>query len=160
MCGRSIGRRTGFLLLVSVMAAASVAADEFPSLKPGLWEYQKTKIPAPGGHLPPSESVRRCTDPTADMKRKWAQLAAGDCRFSPIAHAGKRYQYRSVCRREGVEVLVSSVVTVENENSYQVKTQSRASGGTSNEVVVARRLDDCVSSDQVTARGARTSLQQ
>lgn len=152
-----------FALAVSAVLSGGVyaadavdAANEFPVLKPGLWEYQRANNAAQshGTGQPPPQTARQCTSPTEDMKHKWTQLAAKECQFTPILHDGSRYQYRSMCRREGAEVLITSVVTVKSDSEYRVNTQTRSAGGTSTDVVVAHRIGDCA----VPATAARMQL--
>lgn len=130
------------IAFVTVTAPVS-AADGFPQLKPGLWEFSRAKGAFPAQGKPPTQSVRQCTSPAEDMKKKWTQLATGECRFTPITRNGNRYTYTSVCKRYGAEFQLRSVVTVNSEADYRVETQTRGAGGASNEVVIAHRLGDC-----------------
>ena len=149
------------IALAATAAASTAAAEDFPQLKPGLWEFSRAKSLLPSEGKPPTESVRQCTSPTEDMRKKWAQLASGECHFSPIAHDGKRFTYSSICKRYDVEFQIKSVVTVNSEGDYRVDTESRGANGASNEIVIAHRLGDCSpGSKRVNTHTTEASLTQ
>jgi hypothetical protein len=142
---RFASRRRLALAAAALLASAAVtAADDFPTFKPGLWTFQRTLYLARMQSEPPTQSVRKCTSPTNDMKKKWEVLAAQSCTFSPITHSGNRYTYRSVCKRDDRQVPMASTITMENDSDYRVETQSVGESGLSREVVVAHRVGDCL----------------
>jgi hypothetical protein len=148
MCLRYLGFGVGCLAAAISVAIHAAAADDFPVLKPGLWEYRHTNNSIQGqvSGAPGARSVRQCANPSEDMKKKWTRLAGGDCQFSPITHDGSRYTYRSVCKRYDVEFHISSVVTVQSDSEYSVNTESRRGSGASNETLVAHRVGNCIPS--------------
>ncbi len=102
------------------------SADDFPVLKPGLWEYERTTNSVRSPSKPPAQSFTQCTSPSEDMKNKWKQLAGGACRFTPIEREGNRHKYRSMCRRNDQEVLGASVID-HGRDRQQIHGQYRIS---------------------------------
>jgi hypothetical protein len=131
------------LALSGPCSPARAAAGDFPVLKPGLWEYQRTVAAKSAQAKAPTQTVRQCTSPSEDIKKKWTQLASADCKFSPIAHDDNRYTYTSVCRRNELALQMRSIITVNSDSDYRINTEWYGPGGGSKEVVTARRIGDC-----------------
>jgi hypothetical protein len=129
------------------------ASGDFPVLKPGLWEYQRTVAAKSAQAKAPTQTVRQCTSPSEDIKKKWAQLASADCKFSPIAHEDNRYTYTSVCRRNELALQMRSVITVHSDTDYRINTEWYGPGGGSKEAVTAHRIGDCASSPNNVTEG-------
>ena len=131
------------LAAITVVACATLAAaDELPSFQQGLWSFSST-VNAPGGGKPKVRTVRKCTNPTEDIKKKWEMLATKTCKFSPITRTGKFYKYSSSCEKNGLSLSTSSVITVESTSAYRVETVSHTNNQAQKEVIVAKRVGDC-----------------
>ena len=128
--------------IFSAFIGVSLAAgDELPAFKQGMWAYSSTI--AQGKSEPRVRTVRRCTNPSEDIRKKWQLLAAQACQFSPVKHDGKRYSYGSTCHQNGIALRMTTVISVDNDSSYQVETESRTNEAAQKEVLVARRVGDC-----------------
>lgn len=145
------------LVATSLMGplCSNAVADDFPVLKPGLWEYQRTGAAKSAQGQTTPETVRQCTSPSDDIRKRWAKLASGDCTFSPIKHTDDRYAYTSVCRHNDLVFQMASVITVENDSAYRIRTELFSAGGSSKEIVVARRQGDCTLPNSETEGRAR-----
>jgi hypothetical protein len=132
--------------LVAALAttlAGVASADPWPTLRPGMWEYQRTMVRSNQPGKPTVITKRKCGNPTEDMKRQNAQLTAAGCRFSPVRKTGNVYTYTAQCSMAGIQVQSKSTLTVESPDAYRLFVESREGGGTSKETLIARRVGEC-----------------
>jgi hypothetical protein len=134
--------RTAAILGAWLLAGLAAAENEFPAFQPGLWSFTST-VTLKGANKPQVRTVRKCTNPTADIKKKWDILAMQSCKFSPMKHEGDRYSYTSFCEKNGLMLQSKSSIIVESSGAYRVETDSRTNNQTQKEVVEAKRLGDC-----------------
>jgi hypothetical protein len=121
-------------------AAGWAVAAELPSFRPGVWEYERlvgdSKLVA-----------RECVDPTQEMRSHEASLAKLGCRISPLTQDGSSYTYSSECSMKlpsGASRWTStSTLTVESDTAYRLQVRETSQGKTSEQIVVAHRVDDC-----------------
>lgn len=125
------------------MASAATLADELPVLAPGMWEFKRTVESQGAGGKPMNVENRKCTDPTAEMRKSNDMLAKQGCTFSPVSKSGATYTFTSDCRIQGVRYQSRSVITVESASAYRVDVTSSGSGPSTKEVLVAKRTGDC-----------------
>jgi len=119
------------------------AADPWPGLRPGSWEFTRTIRSAHTGGKPRVVRSVRCLDPVADMKQQNSRLARAGCTFSPVVQRGNTYTFSSLCRIAGMEVRSKSVLTVESPTAYRLHVDTVEDGAPGCEDMVARRLGDC-----------------
>ena len=134
------------LLLVSGLLAtraSSAAADEWPSLRPGSWEFTRTILSPHTGGKPRVVKATRCVDPVADMRQQNARLTKAGCTFSTTVRHGSTYSFSSLCRMAGMEVRSKSVLTVESPTAYRLHVDTLEDGVAGQEDMVARRVGDC-----------------
>jgi Protein of unknown function (DUF3617) len=129
-------------VLAALVCAGGAAADELPAFKQGLWSYTST-ISLAGGRKPQARTVKKCTSPTEDIKKKWASLASKTCPMAPLKRAGAKYTYSSSCEKNGVALRTLSVITVESDASYRVDTETHTNNIAQKETLVAQRVGDC-----------------
>src|SRR5437660_12442952 len=84
----------------------SASDAELPSLKPGMWEYQRTLTTRARG-TPVVAKVSKCSDPNLEMRNKLAELEKKGCRFSPTVHLGSTYRASWTCPTHGGVVAMS-----------------------------------------------------
>jgi hypothetical protein len=120
----------------------TLAADDLPSFEPGMWSFSSTVMTS-NSNKPQTRSVRKCTDATDDIRKKWAALAQQSCKFSPVAHSGNKYSYSSVCQRNGMALEMKSTLTASSRTAYRVETESRTNSQMQKEVLVAQRIGAC-----------------
>jgi hypothetical protein len=135
-------RRFAGVAVLSLVGAAPAYADEPPTLRQGLWQFERTV----GGQKLPTQE---CVNPTEDMQRQNALLEKSGCKFSPGQRTGKTYTFTADCSIKppgggaAVTVHSTSVMTVENDSDYKVEITTTAAGTTTPELLLARRIGDC-----------------
>jgi len=133
----------GLAAVLALTLAAVAFADPWPTLRSGMWEYQRTMVRSAQPGKPIVVTKRKCGNPAEDMKRQNAQLTAAGCRFSPVRKAGNVYTFTSQCSMAGIQVQSRSTLTVESPDAYHLFVESREGGETSKETLIARRMGDC-----------------
>jgi hypothetical protein len=123
--------------------AAVAFADPWPTLRSGMWEFQRTMVRSNQPGKPLVVTKRKCGNPAEDMKRQNAQLTRAGCRFSPVRQAGNTYVFTAQCSMAGLQVQSKSTLTVENPGAYRLVVESREGGVASKETLIARRVGDC-----------------
>ncbi|MFO1217230.1 MAG: DUF3617 family protein [Burkholderiaceae bacterium] len=132
----------GVAVLASLAATAALAA-ELPAFRRGMWEFQRS-IAAPGpGSEQAAMASKKCTDPSADMKRMNAMLTAQGCTISELTAKGNVYTFSSQCQLQGISSQTRSVITVESDSAYTVQVTGTTAGKATNELLKARRVGDC-----------------
>ena len=123
-----------------IATALPAAADDWPSLRQGLWEFQRTM----GAQ---KVDAKKCVDPVADMKRQNAMLEKNGCVISPLKKSGSTYTFESSCNMKmpGAEIrsASTSVITVENDSAYRLEVRGTMDGEPTNETMTAKRIGDC-----------------
>lgn len=134
-------------LIISMVAlcaaGTAAAADQWPLLRHGMWEFSRS-IETPGkGGKPQTMQTKQCTNPTEDMKRQNEMLSKGGCRFSPVTRSGNVYTYSAQCKMQGMAGTSKSVLTVDGDSAYTIRIESDFGGEATREVLQARRTGDC-----------------
>lgn len=129
------------LLALAMMATWPVRADEPPSLRQGLWQFERTL----GGQKLQSQ---QCVDPSEDMKRQNELLEKNGCKFSPGSRSGNTYSFSADCSIKApgdvtVNVHSASVMTVADDSAYKVEITTIGAGTSTQETLLARRVGDC-----------------
>lgn len=129
-----------FALVALVGASCPAIADELPTLRQGLWEFQRNVGPK-------KVESTRCLSPTEDMKRQNAMLERNGCEFSPVKQVGNTYTFGASCpmKTPGGEIrsTSTSVLTVDGDSSYRLEVHGSLDGESTSEKLVARRVGDC-----------------
>jgi hypothetical protein len=136
-------RRALFALAaVAVGIAAATEAPEMPTLRQGLWSYQRvSETPGRGKQQPVSMS--KCVDPSADLKKNLEQLKARNCTLSAIARKGNEYAWSVACPVNGETLQIRSVITVENDTAFREEMSSHLGSQDSRSSLSARRVGEC-----------------
>ena len=130
-------------LLVATLAAGRAAADDWPALRAGMWEFNRT-IETPGSPGKPEVIQRKdCANPTEDMKKQNAMLTKAGCKFSPVVRSGNTYTISSACTMQGLSSTGKSVLTVQGDGAYEIRVESDIGGKKTHEVLRAKRTGDC-----------------
>lgn len=131
------------MLLAATLATGPAAADDWPALRAGMWEFNRT-IETPGTPgKPQTMQTRKCTNPSDDMKRQNETLAKGGCKFSPITRAANIYTYSAVCKLQSASGTSKSVLTVESDSAYTIRVESDFGGEPTRELLRAKRMGNC-----------------
>ena len=124
--------------LLATPGAAS--ADDLPSFRQGLWEYQRVDGAS-------RYAATECLDPGEELRRQQAGLQKLGCKLSPTTHAGSTWTYSAECMVKLPSRLrtfsQTSVLTAESDTAYQVEMRTTDQSGTSSEVITAHRVADC-----------------
>jgi Protein of unknown function (DUF3617) len=131
----------------------SEAEADVPTLQPGMWQYERTvssrtRTP-PGQPRPPAQSspaqtkISKCTNPTLEMRNKIAELKKKGCRFMPTVHTGNTYRASWACPTHGGVLILTQVLTVENDNGYEDASEARFEEQVTRTKIVATRVGDC-----------------
>ncbi len=133
------------MLCAAAMAAAWLAepaAQQWPALRQGMWEFTRTMQP-PGGGAATTMTSKRCTDPVADMQRQNANLAKSGCTISAPVKSGSTYTFTAACKMMGTESNMKSTLVVESDSAYTLTVEGTAAGEPVKELMKARRTGDC-----------------
>jgi hypothetical protein len=140
------------LLAVAALVAASAplpalaAADGFPVLKHGQWEFTRR-----GENVPQHVqdlAVKECLDPGAAIRDQNGMLEKAGCRFDPPKIEGKVFTYTAMCDIPNVGKMKSvSVLTRESDSAYtvQVTSEGEMNGKPMKtaETLIAKRVGNC-----------------
>ena len=114
-----------------------------PQFRQGLWEYRRTRINSAGGK-PQTATVRKCADPTAEFKRKLAELQGRGCVFKPLRRDGQRYEASWSCSApDGGVLAMRDIITVLSDTSYRNESEAFVSHEATHSTIVAIRLGEC-----------------
>lgn len=141
---------TGSTRAVARLPAIGHSA-EVPSFQPGLWEYRRTVTGGAQGK-PQVLTVKKCSDPTEEIKQKSLQLKQKGCLGSSLVQTRNRYHTSWVCPVSGGRVEVRDVVTVSSPGSYEDSNEIHNGVQTTRNTIVATRLGDCPASPENTTK--------
>jgi hypothetical protein len=134
----------GAALAVGGLAAApAVAADEWPALRHGMWEFSRAIEGMTPGGPPKVVETKRCINPTDEFRRQKDMLTKSGCTFTPVTRAGNVYTYSATCRMQGMAGTSRSVLTAEGDSAYSLRVDSDFGGKPTRELLKARRIGDC-----------------
>jgi hypothetical protein len=141
--GSRTARRALFALAaVAVGFAAAAEAPEMPTLRQGLWSYQRVSE-TPGRGMQQPVSMSKCVDPSADLKKNLEQLRARNCTVSAFMRNGNAYAWTVACPLSGETLQIRSVITVENDTAFREEMSSHFGSQDSKSTLSARRVGDC-----------------
>ena len=128
------------MIALALGAPGYAVADDLPVFRQGLWEFDRSVDGGDG--KPVALTTQKCTDPTADMKKK-NEEALGTCKVSPVARSGNLYTFSAECTILGVSMQSKSVITATSDSAYRVDVESLQDGITTRELLSAKRVGDC-----------------
>lgn len=141
--GRTVVIAAWAVLAIMAPVAGLAAADEWPTLRRGQWQFTRTMDTPGAPGKPRVVTTTECTDPAEDMKQQNATLSKSGCRFTPVVKAGNTYTFSAECSMPGYNGRSKSVMTVESDSAYTVNVESTSGKDTTREVLRARRTGDC-----------------
>jgi hypothetical protein len=141
-------RRTGraaslFLALFCIASAGHAYAEELPAFRPGLWEFNRSMDDNSGMYRQTRFIRQRCADPTADLRKTRAKMAAEGCSLSPLSGTGDFYEGTSTCEAPRSRMESHIVLTAAGGDAYRLAITTRGEKGSTTEEVTAKRLGDC-----------------
>jgi hypothetical protein len=146
-----------FLGMSLLLAQAPAKTAELPAFQPGLWEYQRTVLNIGDVH-PQKSSLRKCSDPTSEIRLKLDELKHKGCQFSRTLSRGSHYQSTWRCPSSSGPLVVRDTMTVNSASSYQDDNQIKAAGRITHSIIVATRVGDCPASQTGLSPGIARAL--
>jgi hypothetical protein len=108
-----------------------------------MWQYRRTQL-AMGRNKPQTTTVRKCSDPTGDIRKKLADLEQRGCRFAPMSHSGNRYLMSWMCPTSNDRsVTFHDVLTVASAESYQDSSDAHQEQQVVHSEISATRIGNC-----------------
>ena len=132
-------------LIVVGPVSSQASADEFdgPSFRKGLWHFVRTLELV--GHRKTRQTLleremTRCVDPTVAMKATFSSPSVGNCVSAKPEKSDNKYTFSNRCDYMGP---VSTVITVNSDESYTELNELTVGNVPRTELVVAKRIGDC-----------------
>ena len=130
------------VLLLPAVSFTALAGDP-PTLRKGMWEFNRTVEGQGAGGKPITLTNKKCADPSADMKRMKESLSKQGCKFTAPTINANTYTVSSECKIQGVPVQSQSVVTIESDSAYRVQVTSGGGDRSTKELLIAKRVGEC-----------------
>ena len=110
--------------LLGMLAAAPAAAQDYPRLKPGLWEVT-SRSSAQGPTDPPLKSTMCLDEVTSkEMYNASQGMMAGLCSKFDVKHDGNKYTSEAICKIGESKMIAKSTMTVVGDSSYTIQGTS------------------------------------
>jgi hypothetical protein len=137
-----------------VSSAAKAEGFEGPSFRKGMWHFVRTLdlVQRKTKHRLLEREMTRCVDPTVAMKATFSSAPVGNCVSSRPEKSDNKYTFSNRCDFMGP---VSTVITVNSEESYTEVNELTVGRLPRTELVVAHRIGDC--QDEVQNFGKATA---
>ena len=126
-------------------ATMGAAAVELPFFEPGLWQYRRTVV-KDGSPRPQTSMLRKCADPSTEMREKMAELGKRSCRFAPLAHRHHRYISSWTCPTPLGPTSFRAVLIVRDPAGYTDLSEMRAREHVARQRIEAARIGECPAS--------------
>ncbi len=123
-------------------ATSETSAAELPRFQPGLWEYRRTLVSGKSAK-PQVSTVRKCADPSADIREKIADLKKKNCQFAPLRRNQDHYLSSWVCQTPRGAMRFRDVLTATDDSSYQDVSETHTAQQISQQKLEAKRLGEC-----------------
>lgn len=138
-----------FLLIMLLVYAGATLAVEFPTLRPGLWEYQRTTQRSDQAWLPKDIAERVCGNPNDALNQQTEAFTKLGCVVTiEQTEADNTYGLTADCTtKHGQQMHSRSVTTFDGDSQYTSVIDS--SGWRIGvpvqfaERVIAKRIGDC-----------------
>ena len=112
------------LAAASAAPALAVSLDDYPRLKPGLWEVSSRTSEQPKDS-PPARSSMCLDDATAREMYRFSQgMMEGMCSKFDVKHTGNRYVSEAVCKLGDSRMVARSTMTVAGDTAYRIEGSS------------------------------------
>jgi hypothetical protein len=118
MIGRALA------VIAAALAAGPALAQDYPSLRPGLWQVQ-TRISTQKADEPPLLSTM-CLDAatTREMLQMGQGMMAGMCSRFEVKRDGNRWHSDAVCKLGDSTMTSRSTMTVTGDSAYRIEGSS------------------------------------
>jgi hypothetical protein len=135
---------------VQVRAEDPVKAEDFdgPTFKKGMWHFVRTielVLHEKAKQRLLEREMTRCVDPTHAMIATFSSPSIGNCVSAKAQRSNNKYRFSNRCDYMGP---VSTVITVNSDESYTESNELKVGAIPKVELVVARRIGDCPDESQ------------
>ena len=125
------------------MPAPAGAAAELPDFQPGLWEYRRLAVTGDSAR-PQFATLRKCADPSGEIRSKKAQLESRGCQFAPFVRRDGRYVSSWTCPTPDGPITYRQMLIVRDRTSYAAISEIRLGRQRMiHQKMQARRLGEC-----------------
>lgn len=143
-----------FPLIMLLVCTSATSASEFPTLRPGLWEYQRTAQRSDQAWVPKDIAERVCGDPNDTLKKQTETFTKLGCVMTiEQTEVDNTYRLTADCTtKNGHKVHSRSVTTFDGDSQYTSVIDS--SGWLTGvpvqfaERVIGKRIGDCEHKEQ------------
>jgi hypothetical protein len=126
-------------------ATTATPAVELPFFAPGLWEYRRTVV-KDDSPSPQISMLRKCADPSTEIRKKMADLGKRSCRFAPLAHRHHRYVSNWTCPTPLGPTRFRAVLIVRGPTGYTDLSEMRTTEHVARQRIDAARIGECPAS--------------
>jgi hypothetical protein len=120
----------------------TTAATGLPVFQAGLWQYRRT-VMKDDSRAPQVSMLRKCADPSAEIRTKMAQLERRSCQFAPLSHRHGRYFSSWVCPTPLGPTRFRAVLIVRGAGSYTDLSEIRTTEHVARQRIEATRIGEC-----------------
>ncbi len=147
-----------FCLAIALLAAGPLTSQakaddgfEGPSFRKGLWHFVRTLdlvLHRKTKQRLQEREMTRCVDPTVAMKATFSSPSVGNCVSAKPEKSDNKYTFSNRCDYMGP---VSTVITVNSDESYTEVNELTVGTLPRTELVVAKRIGECEEDAQKSA---------
>jgi hypothetical protein len=149
MAQRYVSSPQWFSLIVLLVYAGAASAEEFPTLRPGLWEYQRTTQRSDQAWVPKDIAEHVCGNPNDMLKKQTETFTKLGCTMTAErTEADNTYRLAAECvTKNGEKIRSQSVTTFDGDSQYTsvIDSSGWLAGAPVQfaERVLAKRIGDC-----------------
>jgi len=116
--------RHALAFVAFALAAGPALAQDYPALKPGLWQVA-TRISTQKAEEPPLQSTM-CLDATTtrEILQMGQGMMAGMCSRFEVKRSGNRWSSDAVCKLGDSTMTSRSTMTVTGDSAYRIEGSS------------------------------------
>ena len=126
-------------------ATTAHAPAEIPFFQPGLWEYRRTML-NDGTPNPQIATLRKCADPSTEIRSKMAELGKRSCQFAPLKYRRHRYFSSWICPTQLGPTRFRAVLIVRGTVGYTDLSEMRTTEHVTRQRIEAVRIGECPAS--------------
>lgn len=116
--------RHAAILALALAFAAPAAAQDYPKLKPGLWEVS-SRTSMQTKDEPPVRTTMCLDDATAREMYRFSQgMMEGMCSKFDVKHVGDRYISEANCKLGESRMVARSTMTMSGDTAYTIEGSS------------------------------------
>ena len=138
-------------------ATTTATPVQLPAFQAGLWQYRQT-VMKDDSPTPRISMLRKCADPSAEIREKMAQLKRRSCEFAPLAHRHGRYFSNGVCPTPLGPTRIRAVLIARGAGGYTDLSETRTREHLARQRIEATRIGECPGSGTLTPPSPNSKL--